>query len=119
VVGVDAKFQYRADIKRDVSQGTDAYGQPIRGDVQTVAAGVPCYFWHRDEKVQDTNRDGVILTTVTYAAFQFTADVRDADVIDIYDRRGFRVLETCEVDGRPAREKRYRRVRLQKYHGTH
>ena len=117
-MGVDSKFQYRATITRDVSEGTDALGHPVKGDVQTIATGVPCYFWHRDEKVQDGNRDGVILETVTYAAFPFTADVRDADVVEFFNRRGESVLEKHEIDGTPAREKRYRRARLQRYHGT-
>lgn len=117
MVGIDSKYRYRAEIRRDVAKGRDEYGQENAGDWQLVGIEVPCYFWHKNEAVSDGTRDGVILTTVVMAAFPFTADVRDGDRVTIHDQQGDEVIDEHDVDGTPAREKRYRRAKLRRYHG--
>lgn len=116
-MGVDGSFAYRAIIRRDLADGADPYGQPNAGDVRIIASQVPCYYWFRDENVNDNARDTVILETVLYAAFPFTVELRHGDVVEIYDRQDRLIVDRHRVEGEPARQKRYRRARLRRYHG--
>lgn len=88
------QMRMRVQHQRPISEGVDAYGQPLPEKLATVTMSVPCFAWFQQERGERQNNESYASIGQIRMIMPYGTDVRESDVFPtITDRRGLLVFD--------------------------